>query len=379
MKKIVLLLVLISILTIYGLKTGYLSFTSLPKISTTLPTNSSDKKVVVETEESVITQVVKKTIPSVVTVSISTTQTTQDTLQINPFDPFSPYSIQPGQSQKIEQNIGSGFIVSADGLIITNKHVVSDTTATYKVIMSDNKTYPAVQIFRDPLNDLAIVKIDAKNLPALALADSDKLQLGQLAIAFGTPLGEFRNTVTQGIVSGLGRGITAGGPFEGSVERLDGVIQTDAAISPGNSGGPLVDSAGQVMGINTAVSMQGQNIGFAIPSKVIKGLVDNYTQSGGKISRAYLGVRYKLLDKETAVLNDLVEGAYVVEVVVGSGAEKAGIQKGDVIAKINGNKITQDTDLSGTIKGKKVGDHVILQIWRDKQLKDIDVTLSEAQ
>jgi serine protease Do len=380
MKKITALIVLILVLTIFGLKAGYIKFSQLQKIVPLTPsTQETSQKVVVVSEESVITKVVKEAQPSVVTVSISTTQQSPDTMQFDPFNPSSPFSTVPGVSQKIEQNIGSGFIVSEDGLIITNKHVVSETAATYKIITSGNKTYTATQIFRDPLNDLAIIKIDARDLPAIPMGNSDQLQLGQLAIAFGTPLGEFRNTVTQGIVSGLGRGITAGSPFEGSVERLDNVIQTDAAISPGNSGGPLVNSSGQVIGINTAVSQEGQNIGFAIPVNVIKELINNYRSSGGKISRPFLGIRYKVLDRSTAVLNDLPAGAYVIDVVQGSSADSAGLQKGDVIVKINGKQIGKDDDIANLVRTMKVGDRLSLQVWRDKQTMQKNVTLGEAQ
>ncbi|MFA6005983.1 MAG: trypsin-like peptidase domain-containing protein [Patescibacteria group bacterium] len=380
MKKIIILVVLIALLTVFGVKAGYIKFAELKKLSfQTATTSTTPEKVVVVSEESVIIKVVKNAQPSVVTVSISTTQQNPDSIQFDPFNPTNPFNTIPGESRKIEQNIGSGFIVSEDGLIITNKHVVSDTTATYKVITQENKTYPAVQVFRDPLNDLAIIKVDARGLLPLPLGDSDKLQLGQLAIAFGTPLGEFRNTVTQGIVSGLGRGITAGSPFEGSVERLDNVIQTDAAISPGNSGGPLVSSAGQVIGINTAVSQEGQNIGFAIPVNVIKELINNYKSSGGKISRPFLGIRYKVLDKESAVLNDLPAGAYILEVVQGSSADSAGLQKGDVIVKIDGVQIGKEDDISNIVRTKKVGDRLALQIWRDKQTLQKDVVLGEAK
>ena len=179
----------------------------------------------------------------------------------------------------MDQNIGSGFIVSPDGLIITSKHVVSDTGATYKIITNDNKTYNVEKIYRDPSNDVAILKINPPSgtkLTPLSLGDSTNLTLGQTVIAIGTSLGEFTNTVTSGIVSGLGRGITAGSPFQGYVEKLDNAIQTDAPINPGNSGGPLLNSSGQVIGINTAIAQNGQNIAFAIPVNVIKTVLTRY-------------------------------------------------------------------------------------------------------
>ncbi len=224
---------------------------------------------------------------------------------------------------------------------------------------------------------MAIIKIDAKGLKPLTLANSDNLTLGQIAVAIGTPLGEFKNTVTSGIISGLGRGITAGSPLESYVERLDNVIQTDAAINPGNSGGPLLNSKGEVIGINTAVSQEGQNIGFAIPVNVLKELLSNYQQSGGKISRPFLGIRYKVLDQDAAVMNDLVAGAYIVEVVSGSNAEKAGLTKGEVITRIEGKKITRENDISNLIKQHKVGDRLTLELWSKGKKLTKTVTLGQ--
>jgi S1-C subfamily serine protease len=283
----------------------------------------------------------------------------------------------PGTNKKIEQNIGSGFIIAEDGLLITNKHVVADTEATYKVLTNDNKKYDVVKIYRDPLNDLAILKINATGLKPLKLGDSSRLKLGQLTIAIGTPLGEFTNTVTSGIISGLGRGITAGSPFEGYVEKLDNVIQTDAAISPGNSGGPLLNSQGEVIGINAAIATEGQNIAFAIPVNVIKNLIEKFKNQGYNFERPYLGIRYKMIDKQTALMNDVVEGAYVTEVIKNSPAEKAGIQQEDIITEFDGKKIngTDDQGLANIILEKKVGDKVVLKLWRNKEMKTVTVTL----
>jgi S1-C subfamily serine protease len=211
-------------------------------------------------------------IPSVVTVRIS--QTFSDySIEFDPFNPFSPFRRVPGKTYQTTQNIGSGFVVKSEGIIITNKHVVADQNATYSVITNDKKEYPVTAIYRDPANDLALLKINATNLKPLPMGDSSNLKLGQTVLAIGTPLGQFTNTVTSGIISGLGRGITAGSRYEGYVEKLDNVIQTDAPINPGNSGGPLLNSSGEVIGINTAVASQGQNIGFAIPVNVIKTLL----------------------------------------------------------------------------------------------------------
>lgn len=318
-------------------------------------------------EESVITKVVEDSLPSVVTVGISKMTQTGGYIQINPFNPFGPFQEVPGQSKKIEQNIGSGFIISQDGLIITNRHVVSDTSAGYQVLTNDKKKYDVKKIYRDPLNDLAILKIDASGLKPLKLGDSSHLKLGQIAIAIGTPLGEFTNTITKGIISGLGRGITAGSPLEGYVEKLDNVIQTDAAINPGNSGGPLLNSQGEVIGINTAVSSEGQNIGFAIPVNVIKTLIEKFNSQGASFDRPYLGVRYTVS----------TDGAHVVDVIAGSPAESSGIKTGDIITELDGQKIKSDDDqqLAKIISEKKIGDTIQVKLLRDKETVTLNVTL----
>lgn len=371
MKKLFFLLFILVVLIIFFQKFNF--FSNLPNA-----TNKTIEKQTVVYEESVITKVVEESIPSVVTVGISTTTTTGNTFQINPFNFFEPFTQIPGTQKKIEQNIGSGFIISADGLIITNKHVVSNTEAAYQVLTNDKKKYHVEKIYRDPLNDLAILKINGSNLKPLKLGNSSKLKLGQLVIAIGTPLGEFTNTVTSGIISGLGRGITAGSPFEGYVEKLDNVIQTDAAISPGNSGGPLLNSKGEVIGVNAAIAQEGQNIGFAIPVNVVTDLINNFQKNGGSFERPYIGVRYKLIDKQTAILNELVEGAYIVQIVQGSPAEKSGLQEEDIIIEFDGKKIggSDEQILAKLIAGKKPGDRVSLKIWRNKKIMDILVTLT---
>jgi len=329
------------------------------------PGQTIEKQTVVY-EESIVTKTVEESLPSVVTIGINKVVSTGSDLEFDPLNPFSPFRRIPGRSENIEQNIGSGFIISADGLVITNKHVVSDTEATYKVLTNDKKEYNIEKIYRDPLNDLAILKINANNLKPLKLGNSNNLKLGQMAIAIGTPLGEFTNTVTVGIVSGLGRGITAGSPFEGYVEKLDNVIQTDAAINPGNSGGPLLNSKGQAIGVNVAVAQEGQNIGFALPIDIVKTLIANFNKQGGSFERPYIGVRYKIIDRQTALLNELVEGAYVIEVLENSPASRAGLQEEDVIIEFDGKKVKGDDDqgLTKQITQKKIGDTVNLKVWR---------------
>jgi S1-C subfamily serine protease len=309
-------------------------------------------------EESAVIEVVEETSPSVVTVSVETPQR-----RILQFDPFGGIrsQIQGG----VPQDIGSGFIVSDTGLIITNKHVV-DRDAEYKIITQDGVEHEVRSIHKDPANDLAILETDAKGYKPLVLGNSDELRVGQFVIAIGTALGEFRHTVTTGVVSGLGRGITAGSAFEGFVERLDNVIQTDAAINPGNSGGPLLNASGEVIGVNVAVASGAENIGFALPVNLVKDGIAEYQASGTFASRAFLGVEHSLITKEAAILNEVPQGAYVSSVVPGSAAEAAGIQEGDIITKIDSKSVADNKDgLAGIISQYKVGDRVRLEVWRD--------------
>jgi len=321
-------------------------------------------------EENVVIDVAETVSPSVVTVSIQTPQ--RRVLQLSPFGGFSS-RVEGGTPQ----DIGTGFIVSKDGLIVTNKHVVSVEGATYKVVTKDSKEYEAVSISRDPSNDIAVIKIDASGLTPVELGDSSNLKVGQFVIAIGTALGEFRHTVTTGVISGLGRGITAGSALEGFVERLDDVIQTDAAINPGNSGGPLLNSAGQVIGINVAVVSGAENISFAIPINIVREALDQFEKTGKFASKPYLGVQYQMIGKQTAILNNVPQGAYVVEVVQGSPAETAGIKVDDIITKFDGEVLTEDKSLADVISKKKLGDRVEIEIWQSGETSKVLVTLSE--
>jgi len=365
-RLVILLLVLVSVLY-FATSERFLTIpTSLKKYSAAKKAQKEDASVKIVSEESAIIDAIDKALPSVVTIGIKKTTRSSDVFEINPFDPLSPLRRTPGEESEIERNIGSGFAI-ASNLIITNKHVVSDTEAEYTILTNNGDTFKALEISRDPLNDLAIVKVDTKNLKPIELSDSSILKLGQRVVAIGTPLGEFTNTVTTGIVSGLGRGITAGSPYEGFVERLDNVIQTDAAINPGNSGGPLINLQGKVIGVNTAVSQSSENIGFAIPANVVRELLENFRSSGGKISRPFVGVRYQMISRQNAILNEIPEGAFIVDLLEGSPAEKAGLQAEDIIIEFDGKKVkgTDNNTLQKLIAQKKVGDKVNLKIWRD--------------
>lgn len=327
-----------------------------------------DQKIV--SEESVVTEIAEKVSPSVVTISAQTPQ--RQILQYNPFGGFSS-SLEGGKPQ----DIGTGFIVSSDGLILTNKHVVSENTR-YKVITKDDKEYEVKEISKDPNNDIAVIRIEADNLTPVELGDSSNLKVGQFVIAIGTALGEFRHTVTTGVISGLGRGIIAGSSFAGFAEPLDNVIQTDAAINPGNSGGPLLNSSGQVIGVNVAVAEGAQNIGFAIPINVIKDSLEEFKANGKFPAKAFLGVQYQMLTKQAALLNSVPEGAYVVEVIPGSPSEWAGVKVDDIITALDGEKIEEKSGgLAKAISKKKPGNTVSLEVWRNGELINLKVTLSE--
>jgi len=325
------------------------------------------------TEESVVIDVAERVSPSVVTIRASKEQSVFSPIEIGPFG----FTLPQEQTERVEQDIGSGFIITADGLVVTNKHVVSGPNAQYTVITNDDKEHEVKNIYRDPINDLAILKIEANGLKPVEMGDSDQLKVGQLAIAIGTALGEFMHTITTGVISGLGRGITAGSPYAGYVEQLDNVIQTDAAINPGNSGGPLLNSAGQVIGVNVAVVAGGENIGFAIPINVIKEAIDNFNRTG-QFARPFLGVRYRMINQDLALLNEVPQGAFIVEVIAGSAAEKAGIEEGDIIVKFNGQLVREeDGGLAKLINQKKIGDKVRITVWRDGEEIELEATLEE--
>jgi 2-alkenal reductase len=333
--------------------------------------STSELRQKILTEEFVVVDVAEEVSPSVVTVSIQTPER-----RILEFDPFGGFRsrIEGGSPQ----DIGTGFVVASDGLIVTNKHVVSQTNATYKVITNDNEEYEVQEVSRDPSNDIAILKIDANDLKPLDLGDSANLKVGQFVIAIGTALGEFRHTVTTGVISGLGRGITAGSVFEGYVERIDDVIQTDAAINPGNSGGPLLNSAGQVIGVNVAVAQGAENIGFAIPINLVKQGLEQFESTGQFVSRPFLGVEYQMVSQRAAILNDVPEGAFIVRVVAGSPAENAGLQPDDIITKFDDQQLNEEgSDLADAITDKKPGDEVTLEVWRNGETLTLIATLSE--
>lgn len=283
-----------------------------------------------------------------------------------------------------EQGAGTGIILSKDGYILTNKHVLPSGASNVKVIANDGTTYDKVTIVgRDPINDLAFLKISGvNNLTPAKLGDSAQLTVGNKVVAIGNALGQFQTTVTSGIVSGINRSITAGD--ETSSENLSNLIQTDAAINPGNSGGPLVNINGEVIGINTAVSQGAEGIGFAIPINEAKGLIKGVLAKG-TIERGYLGVRYVMLDAETAKYFNLsrTSGAYITgsgqtsAVVADSPAAKAGLKEGDIITKVNDTELTDGVSLVGQLAQFSPGDSVKLSILRDGSTRTVTVKLDK--
>lgn len=365
-KLILIVVVLIALLGIWNVFSIY--FPNLYNVLQDKGTKLPSEKIKIVSEESVVVDIVEKISPSVVTVGIEQ--------RIINFDPFDIFRQRPQNIQE-EQDIGSGFIVSKDGLVVTNKHVLN-TPGKYKVITHDGRKYDVVLIYRDPLNDIAIVKINATGLKPVEMGDSSKIKVGQLVVAVGTPLGEFRGSVTKGIISGIGRGITAGSPFEGFAEKIDDVIQTDAAINPGNSGGPLVNSSAQVIGVNTAIASGAENIGFALPINIIKDSLKNFNKNG-QFNRPYLGIAYKVLTRDIAILNNVPQGAYIQDVVGGSPAEKAGIAKGDIILTIDGKKIgLENNEVATIIASKKINDVITLSLWRNGKTLEVKATLAPA-
>ena len=340
-------------------------------------------------QEEATISAVKEASPAVVSIIISKDLPVIEEYYINPFpDLFGEdFQIRQYRQKGIEKKQiggGTGFIVSEDGMILTNKHVVSDETADYTVLTNDGKKISAKVLAKDPVQDIAIIKIDSekivdkegkvavKSFPTLILGDSDKIQQGQTVIAIGNALGEFQNTVSVGVISGLGRTITAEGG--GIVETLEDIIQTDAAINKGNSGGPLLNLRGEVIGINTAMSVEGENIGFAIPINKAKKDIESI-KSGGKISYPFLGVRYVLRKEGGASIQKGAGGEPAI--FSGSPAEKVGLKEGDIILEFNGEKITIDSALSKAILKYNAGDKIVLKILRQGEEISVEVILSE--
>jgi len=336
--------------------------------------------------KSPIVSIAKKVCPAVVTVIVSKNLPKAESL-------YSIPAVEKGQKKtkgfSLEQTQiggGSGFIVSKNGYVLTSNHVVSDTTADYTVIIDPKHKYHAKVLSRNPINDTAVLKIEGKeSFPYLQMADSNRIQLGEEVVAVGNALGEFTDTISTGIVSGLSRYITAFGGIDHQMQNLRGLIQTDAAINPGNSGGPLINMNCKVIGINTAMIAGAQNIGFAIPiAYAIKDLEE--VKKYGKLMMPFLGVKYVLISKDMAEANKLPvnDGALVVReqlgespVVKGSAADLAGIKEWDIILDCNDEKITIKNPLAEILQKCKIGSETRLTVLRDGKTLNLVVKLEE--
>lgn len=328
----------------------------------------SQRKIVLQ-EGEVIADVAQKVSPSVVSITTQQTKVVSNGFQAQ---------------RSIQQGAGTGIIVDGDGLVLTNKHVVDVGTDKIRIVLSDGTIYENVDIIgRDPLNDLALIKINgAKNLVPAKLGDSDKVRVGQKVIAIGNALGQFQNTVTTGIISGIGRPLEATNG-NGESEQLSNLFQTDAAINPGNSGGPLMNYDSEVIGVNTAIAEGAQSVGFAIPISEGKALIEGY-RATGEVTRPYMGVRYLSITPDIAQELGLASknGAYIStergSVVSGGPAYVAGIKGGDVVIKVNDVKIDERNSLSSAIGRFKVGERVNVTLIRDGKEQQVQVLLAKA-
>jgi serine protease Do len=342
----------------------------------------------IKEEDGLVTAIVEDNSPAVVSIIITKDVPKLDSFFNDPFFEqfyFGPRNTEP-ETETRKIGGGTGFIVDSSGYIITNKHVVDDDKANYTVMLNDGTDYEAEILARDDLLDVAILKIEEKDLPTVSLGNSDNLKIGQTVIAIGNSLGEFSNTVSKGIVSGLKRQVEAGNSL-GQTEVLDEVIQTDAAINPGNSGGPLFDLTGKVIGINVAMASGAENIGFTIPINQVKDIYQSVKETG-KIVRPYLGIRYIVINDKIQEMNGLLVnyGALILRgnqrgdlaIIPGSPADKAGLKEYDIILEIDGEKIDQESSLAKIIRKKKVGDKVELKVLSKGEEKQVEITLEAA-
>jgi serine protease Do len=372
MRMAAILVILLAFLA--GIFGGAIGARLLPDRITSLDSTSAGQKVV-SSQSELISQIAKDVSPSVVSINVKSTTQQQ--------------SFFGGVSENESESAGTGIILSSDGVIITNRHVIPDNTTTVSITTSDGKKYDNVSVTaRDPRSnyDVAFLKVNGvNNLKPAKLGDSSKMRVGDAVVAIGYALGEYSNTVTSGIISGTGRPVTAGDSSGGSTETLTNLFQTDAAINPGNSGGPLLNMNGEVIGINTAVAGNAENIGFAIPINDVNSQIASILKDG-KLQIPYMGVRYIMITDQLKQAYNLSSdfGAWIkgsnsaLAVANGSPADKAGLKEGDIITKVNGEKVDTDNPLASRLGKFKVGDTVDITIVRDGKEQVLKVTLEQS-
>ncbi len=345
-----------------------------------------------------VPDIVEQVIPAVVSISISADVPVFEQYYEDFWSPFgnffgNGFGFQVPRQRQIgteRQEIGggTGFFVSADGYLITNKHVVDQEGVEYTAVTQDGETYNVEVVAKDPSLDVAILKIDADtDFPFLAFAETENIRLGETVVAIGNALAEFPNSVSVGVVSGLSRDIIAGDGFRFR-ESLEGLIQTDAAINRGNSGGPLLNLNGEVIGVNVAMAGGGENIGFALPSDVVRSVYESVAEHG-EIVRPFLGVRYLQITEEIAERNnlDIDYGVLIVRgetqgdlaVIPGSPADKAGLTENDIILEIDEQKLDGSKSLAALLRTYGVGDKITLKVLQDGDEKDVEVELEKAK